>query len=454
MKRFSGTGDLTRGPIFTKVIALAVPIMLTSILLLLFNAADLVIIGQYCGGDAVAAVGATLSLSNLITNMFIGLSIGASVAVAQAYGANDNGAQYRTVHTAIATALIGGVVLTVIGIAFSDTFLEMMGTPEDILQKSALYMKITFGGAIFKLVYVFSAAILRSVGDTRSPIVFLTVSGIVNVVLNIFFVTRLDMEVAGVALATTISQVISAMLVVIALMRRSDACRLYIKELKIHKEELKKMMSVGIPAGIQGSVFSISNVLIQSSINSFDKIFVIGNSAAINIEDFVYVILNSFCQAAVSFVGQNYGAGNIKRLKKSVFASLGGVMLIGMPAGVLAYLFGEQLLSIYITDSPEAIAYGVERMLYLCVPYFIFGFADVFTGSLQGLNSSFTAMSITILGVVGVRIGWIYTVFASHHTPGTLYISYPLSWTFTFVCQMIAFFIICKKREKNMTSLN
>lgn len=446
--------DLTQGRIFPTVLSLAVPIMLTSILQLLFNAADLIIVGRFCGSTSVAAVGATGSLTTLITNLFIGLSVGSSVAVAHAYGAHDTKTMHKTVHTAIFIALVGGVVLTVVGILFCETFLEWMGTPKEILPKSAVYMRIVFGGIIFNMLYNYSAAILRSVGDTKSPLVFLSIAGVINVLLNVVFVTKLNMDVAGVALATSISQCVSAILVLSALIHRTDACKLMLKEIKFHKEEFKKIMGVGIPAGIQGSMFSISNVVIQSSINSFGDVFMSGNAAAGNIEGFVYVIMNSFMQASVSFTGQNYGARKFKRLKKGFWACLAGVLVISVPICLVTYFFRYDLLSIYITDSAEALKAGATRMTYICLPYFVCGLMDVTTGAVRGLGASFITMLISVVGVVGIRIGWIATVFARYHTPEMLFITYIITWVITFVAQFIAFLIVLNKKTKGLESVD
>ena len=291
------SGNLLEGPLLPNIITYTIPIILTSLLQLLFNAADLVVVGRFCGSVSVAAVGATGSITNLIVNLFIGLSVGAGVSVAHAYGERDAQAVHRTVHTAVITALVGGAVLTVVGVTFSKTFLHMMGTPENVLKLSAVYMKIYFGGIVFSMIYNFCASILRAAGDTKSPLVFLSIAGVVNVVLNLIFVTAFHMNVAGVALATTISQAVSAVLVVLALMKRDDACRLDLRMVRFHKAQLIKMIKIGLPAGIQGSLFSISNVLIQSSINSFGDIFMSGNAAASNIEGFAYVCINAFSQA-------------------------------------------------------------------------------------------------------------------------------------------------------------
>lgn len=448
MKRLSKS--MLEGPLFGGIVMYTIPIILTSVLQLLFNAADLVVVGRFCGSISVAAVGATGAITNLIVNLFIGLSVGTGVTVAHALGSREDQVVHRAVHTALPTALISGVVLTVVGISLSETFLKLMGTPETVLPLSAIYMKIYFGGITFNMVYNFCASILRAAGDTKSPLVFLTISGVVNVVLNVIFVRLFHMNVAGVALATTISQGISAVLVVIALMRRTDACKLDLKKMRIYKPQLMKIIRIGLPAGIQGSLFSISNVIIQSSINSFGDILMSGNAAAGNIEGFVYVAINSFSQTAVNYIGQNAGAQQFHRVKRILGICLGCVCVVGLLFGFSAYFFGETLLSIYITDSPEAIAYGMIRLSYICLPYFLCGLMDVSTGALRGMGASVAPMIISILGVCGIRIGWISTIFQvpQFHTPQCLYFSYTISWTITFLVQMAAFIKVYRKHTK------
>lgn len=408
------------------------------------------VVGRFCGSISVGAVGATSALTNLIVNLFIGLSVGAGVTVAHAIGSREDSAVHRTVHTAIPAALVSGVVLTVIGVAFSETFLRLMDTPENILALSAVYMKIYFGGITFNMVYNFSASILRAAGDTKSPLIFLSLAGVVNVVLNVIFVRYFDMNVAGVALATTISQGISAVLVVIALMRRKDACKLIPGKMRFYKPQLLKMIRIGLPAGIQSSLFSISNVLIQSSINSFGDILMSGNAAAANIEGFCYVTINAFHQAALNFIGQNAGARQYKRVRRTLLICLGSVFVAGGAVGVSAYVFGPALLSIYITDSAEAIAYGMVRLSINCLSYFVNGLMDVSTGALRGMGASVAPMVISILGVCGIRIGWIYTIFQipEFHTPQCLYFSYPFSWTVTFLAQILCFVFVYKRHTK------
>ena len=438
------------GNLTENIVRYTIPIILTSVLQLLFNAADLVVVGRYCGSVSVAAVSATGAITMLIINLFIGLSIGAGVTVAQGYGCGDHRMVHRTVHTAIPAALISGIFLTVAGIFLSRPLLTMMGTPDEVIGLSTLYMQIYFGGITFNMLYNFSASILRAVGDTKSPLIFLTIAGVVNVGLNLIFVTVFEMNVAGVALATTISQAISAVLVIIVLMRRTDSCRLDLKKLRIYSTQLKKIVTIGLPAGIQGSLFAISNVLIQSSVNSFGPVVMSGSGAAGNIEGFVYVSINAFQQTAVNFTGQNVGAGNYKRVWRIFWVCLGCVSVVGLVMGSLGFVFGKQLLSIYITDSADAITYGLIRMSCICLPYFLCGIMDVSTGALRGMGASMIPMVISVLGVCGVRILWIYTIFRipAFHTPVSLYLSYPISWIITFACQLAAFLYIYKKQVK------
>jgi putative MATE family efflux protein len=444
--------SMLQGPLLGSIISYTVPIILTSILQLLFNAADLVVVGRFCGSISVAAVGATGSITALIVNLFIGLSVGAGVTVAHGVGSREDEVVHRTVHTAIPMALVSGAVLTVLGILLSEKLLTMMGTPENVLKLSTVYMQIYFAGITFTMIYNFAASILRAVGDTRSPLVFLTIAGVINVLLNLIFVTVLHMNVAGVALATAISQAFSAIAMVIVLMKRTDAAKLNLKKLRFYGEQMKKMIRIGLPAGIQSSLFSISNVMIQSSVNSFGDILMSGNAASQNIEGFLYVTMNSFHQTAVNFIGQNVGAKQYGRVKKIVWICLGCVLVTGFAMGTLICGFGEQLLSIYITDSAEAVAWGLVRMGIIARFYFLCGVMDVSTGALRGLGASVSPMVISVLGVCGVRIGWIATIFQipRFHTPQCLYSSYIFSWTLTFLIQMYAFMKIYKKQTRNL----
>lgn len=443
------------GPIFKSVVFYTIPIILTGLLQLLFNAADLIVVGWFCGSTSVAAVGATAALTNLLVNVFIGLSVGAGVAVAQSLGAHNEVAASKAVHTAIPVALISGVLLTVVGVAFSRYFLELMGTPQgELLRLSSLYMKIYFLGITFGMLYNFGAAILRAVGDTRSPLLFLAMAGVLNVILNIIFVAVFKMDVAGVALATSISQAVSAVLVLRTLTNRTDSCKCNLKKLHIYKDALLMIIKVGLPAGLQGSLFSISNVLIQSSVNSFGAAAMSGSAAASSIEGFCYVSMNAFHQTSLNFCGQNFGAGNLKRVRKITFVCLATVAVVGLVLGNISYIFGKELLGIYIKDSPEAIIYGMERMKFMLIPYFLCGIMDTSTGAMRGIGCSFSPMVITVVGVCVMRIVWIYTVFAmpQYHSFSGLFISYPISWLLTFAVLIICFLTVVKKKEKLINS--
>jgi putative MATE family efflux protein len=442
--------SMLQGPLLGSIISYTIPIILTSILQLLFNAADLVVVGRFCGSISVAAVGATGSITALIVNLFVGLSVGAGVTVAHGVGSREDEVVHRTVHTAIPMALVSGALLTVLGVLLSEKLLTMMGTPESVLRLSSMYMQIYFAGITFTMIYNFAASILRAVGDTKSPLVFLTIAGVINVLLNLIFVTVLHMNVAGVALATIISQAFSAVAMVVVLMKRTDAAKLCLKKMRFYKVQMIKMIRIGLPAGIQSSLFSISNVMIQSSVNSFGDILMSGNAASQNIEGFLYVAMNSFHQTAVNFIGQNVGAKQYGRVKKILWVCLGCVLVTGFAMGTLICGFGEQLLSIYITDSAEAIGWGVVRLGIIARFYFLCGLMDVCTGALRGLGASVSPMIISVLGVCGVRIGWIATIFQvpRFHTPQCLYSSYIFSWTLTFLIQMYVFMKIYKKQTK------
>lgn len=445
--------NMLQGPLYSGIIRYTIPIILSSVLQLLFNAADLVVVGQFCGSISVGAVSATGAITNLIINLFVGLSIGAGVCVAHALGGRKDEEVHRTVHTAIPVALISGVILTIIGVVFAKPLLEMMSTPEDVLPLSSLYMTIYFAGITFTILYNFASSILRAAGDTKGPLIYLTAAGVINVILNLIFVIVFRMNVAGVALATIIAQAVSAFLVVRALMRRTDACKLHLKKMKIHKAQLVKMVQIGIPAGVQGSMFSISNVIIQSSVNSFGSAtLVAGNGAAGNIEGFVYMALNAFSQTVVNYVGQNAGAMQYDRIRKVFRACLNCVCVVGLTMGPLVYFAAPALLKFYIPDSQEAIAYGVTRMAYVCLPYFMCGLMDLATGALRGMGTSFIPMIVSILGVCGFRIAWVYTVFQipGYHTPQCLYLSYIISWTLTFVVQFFLLEVVLKKRERQI----
>ena len=447
---------LTEGPFLKKIILYTIPIILTGLLQLTFNAADLIIVGQFCGSVSVAAVGATGALTNLIVNLFMGLSVGSGVTVAQALGAGHDKEVHRIIHTAIPAALISGLCLTVIGIFLSGPLLQWMGTPEDVIPLSSLYMKIYFAGILGPMVYNFGAAILRAAGDTKSPLIFLTAGGVINVVLNTVFVTLFHMDVAGVALATVVSQFFSAAMVLITLAKRKDACKFSLKKMKIYRGPMLKIVRIGIPSGIQGAMFSISNVILQSSVNSLGSVFMSGNAAAANLEGFLYTTINSFHQSALNFTGQNIGARKYDNVKKIVRICLACSVIIGSVLGAILYLFGEPLLRIYITDSDEAVHYGMIRMLYVMLPYFTIALMDVMSGVLRGMGASLSPMIITVLGVCGIRIGWIMTGFQAFNDAPIelramlLYLVYPVSWIITAVAEIIAYRILLKNQQKKL----
>lgn len=436
--------DMCNGPFVQKILIFYIPLMLSGILQLLFNAADIVVVGRFAGNQALAAVGSTSSLINLMVNFFMGLSVGCNVLVARYYGAGQKTELSQMVHTAIFTSLISGFFLIFLGIAVSRAALTWMGTPEDVIEHSVLYMRIYFVGMPFTMAYNFGAAILRAIGDTKRPLYYLLGAGIINVVLNLVFVIGFSMGVAGVAVATVISQAISAALVLRCLTKAPAAYRLDFSALKIHKDKLWKMMQIGLPAGLQSSLFSISNVLIQSSVNSFGSIVMAGNTAASNVEGFVYTAMNSFSQTIISFTGQNYGARKYKNIGKILLLCQGMVTLTGILLGNLAYFFGDKVLLLYSSDA-EVIQYGLLRMSIICTSYFLCGIMDVMAGALRGMGYSLVPMFVSLTGACLFRIVWIYTVFRQYQSLICLYISYPISWALTFLAHVICFLIVYRK---------
>ncbi len=448
--------DMTTGPLLSKIIRFSISLMLTNMLQLLYNAADLIVVGQFSSNpNAVGAIGATGSLTNLIINLFIGLSVGVSVLVARGYGAGDRQRVEKVVHTSIAIAAISGFIILFIGVFFSKTFLAWMGTPEAILDDSALYLAIYFIGAPFNMVYNFGASILRATGDTKRPFYFLAVSGLVNIILNFILVLFFHMDVAGVAIGTIASQALSATLVMMCLIKQNGMCRFRIQKLRIDGRVFLDMVKIGLPASIQGCVFSLSNILIQSSINSFDVAlgglttpYANGSSAAGSIEAFVMMSMNSLYQAALNFTGQNAAAGQHKRVRKILWLCLASVTAVGIVVGAICVIFAEPLLSIYIPGDVQAIEIGAIRLRILCSTYFLCGIMDTVVGQLRGLGRSFVPMCVSIGGICGMRILWIYTVFAHFHTWEMLIISYPLTWILTGGIHLICYFFIQRKFPK------
>lgn len=436
--------DMCNGPILSKILLFSIPLMISGILQLLFNAADIVVVGRFTGSEAMAAVGSTGALINLIINLFVGISVGANVVVARNYGARDYDGVHGAVHTSVLTALVGGVFLIFVGILLARPMLELMGTPDNVINLSVLYMRIYFVGMPSFMLYNFGSAILRAIGDTRRPLYFLTLAGVINVVLNLFFVIVFNMGVAGVALATIISQTVSAVLVLLCLMKMEGPCHLDFKHLKFHLDQLMQMLRIGLPAGLQGIVFSLSNVLIQSSVNSFGSQVMAGNTAGSNIEGFVYNAMNAVYQTSLSFTSQNMGAKRFDRITKILFECLFVVSAIGIILGGGAYLMADHLLGIYTSD-PEVISYGITRMSYCCATYFLCGLMDVMVGSIRGMGYSIMPMLVSLTGACAFRVVWIFTVFQFNRTLDCLYVSYPISWILTAGVHMICFFAVRKK---------
>lgn len=436
--------DMCSGALGTKILAFSLPLMASSILQLLFNAADVIVVGKFAGDAALAAVTSTGSLINLLVNLFMGLSIGANVVVAQAIGHNDPQRTERAVHTSLLVSLISGLILMVIGFFASRQFLEWMSSPENVIDLSSLYLRIYFLGMPASLFYNFGSALLRAGGDTRRPLNYLTVAGVVNVCLNLLLVIVFHLDVAGVAIATIISQYISAALVFRCLVHETGPLHLDPSLLRIDREIFFSIVRIGLPAGFQGVVFSLSNVVIQSSINSFGDIVMAGSGAASNIENFVYMGMNAFYQSCLTFTSQNYGAGKKDRVDKTLLWCQFYVIVTGLLLGNLAYFFGPQLLSIY-TPSSEVIAQGLVRLSYIAVPYFLCGVMDVMVGSLRGLGWSVAPMIVSVIGACGLRLLWVAFVFPINRIPACLYFSYPVTWVITGAVHVICFFFIRKK---------
>ena len=445
--------DMLNGPLAGKILLFALPLMLSSLLQLLFNAADVVVVGRFAGKEALAAVGSNGSLINLFINLFIGMSVGTNVVIARDLGAGKPENVRRSVHTSITLALISGLFLTVAGVALSRQMLEIMSSPPDVIDLAALYLRIYFLGMPGNLLYNFGAAILRAQGDTRRPLYYLTIAGVANVILNLIFVVPLRMSVAGVALATIISQYISAVLVLLALIRDDGIMHLDLKALSLDWRTVKRILRVGLPAGLQSTLFSISNVVIQSSINSFGSSVVAGSSAAGNIEGFIYVCTNAFHQAALTFISQNYGAGQCKRVDRTAILCLAYGSLMSFVVGNLIYIFGAPLTSLYAPGETEVIAEAVVRFGYVAVFHFICAFMDIMVGVLRGLGHSVIPMIVSLIGSCAFRLVWIATVFQTYTTPSCLYVSYPISWAITALAHIIFFFAIRKQTYEKSNSL-
>ena len=435
---------MTEGPFFKKMLLFAIPIVITGILQCFYNAADLVVVGQFRGDLSVAAVGSTGSLTNLIIGLFMGLSVGAGVCVAHHVGAKEPEEVKKVVHTSVLLSLICGIVIAVFGFFFSKDLLELMDTPAEVLPLATLYMKIIFFGVPASMVYNYVSSMIRSVGDSKRPLIFLAISGVVNVVLNVFLIVVFDMGVDGVAIATIVSQYLSAIMSVVYLMKTSGPLRLSFKELRIDGAKVKKMLHIGIPSGIQSTLFSLSNVLIQSSINSFGDVVVAGSAASSSLEGFLYIAMNSMYHVALTFVGQNVGAKKFKNIKRITAYSAILVVAIGLIGGAILLTFRYPLISLYVTSN-AAMDAAMQRMFIIAGTYFLCGLMDVFCGVLRALDRSVTAMVISLGGACGLRILWIQTMFRWFPSPQMVYISYPITWIITLSFHLIFVIAVSKK---------
>lgn len=436
--------DMCNGSILDKLISFSIPLMLSGILQLLFNAVDIIVVGRFTGSEALAAVGSTTALINVFVNFFIGISLGSNVLAARFFAAGKDKEMSETVHTAITLALISGVGMGIIGVLAAKGALMLMDTPDNVLNLSTLYMRIYFVGMPFFMLYNYGAAILRAVGDTKRPLLFLIISGSVNVVLNLIFVIRFHMGAAGVAIATVISQAISCVLVLRCLYRTESSYQLRFSRLGMKAKYVKQIFQVGVPAGIQSTIINFSNVLLQSSVNSFGSVAMAGYTAANNILGFLYVSINSVTQACMSFTSQNYAVRRFKRMDKILLECLGLTVAVSLVFGGGSYLFGSELMHIY-TKSADVVACGVDIMLYTTVTYFLCGMMDLFPGALRGMGHSAVPMILSVIGTVGTRIVWIYLVFPYHRALDFLFISYPVSWLLTIIMQVICFYFVRKK---------
>ncbi len=452
--------DMCADPLMPKLLLFSLPLILSGILQLLFNAADMVIIGKYAGTkelaeQGLAAIGATSSLINFFINVIMGVSVGCNVIVARFYGAKKDRDVHDAVHTSIMLCIMLGVLVAIPAIIFCRPILIIMKTPENVLDQAVLYVRIYFAGLPLMMLYNFGSAILRAIGDTKRPLYYLSAAGLINVLLNLFFVLKLKMNVEGVALATVISQTLSAALVLLTLMKSDASYRLIPKDLRINRRIAATILRIGLPAGVQGMVFSLSNMLIQSSVNTFGSTAMAGNTAASNLEGFVYTSMNSIYQTSISFTSQNLGGGQYRRLNKILIYCLIIVSAIGLLMGYSFYFAGRTLLGIY-TDVPAVINYGMIRMGVIMRTYLLCGIMDVVCGSLRGLGYGILPMIVSLLGACGFRVLWIFTVFRSAPALNTLYVSYPISWALTASVHLICFFIIrsiMEKRRKTQSSL-
>lgn len=451
MAQSTATIDMCTGSLPRKMLRFAVPLILSSLLQLLFNAVDLIVVGQFVDDTAVGAVGSTGALINLITNLFLGLSVGTNVLAARYVGSGRREDASEVVHTSICISIVCGLFLTAVGLIFARPMLQLMSSPANVIDQAALYLRIYFVGMPIMMVYNFGSAILRAIGDTKRPLYYLTIAGFVNVGMNLFFVLVLGRGVDGVAWGTVLSQLVAAILIIRNLMHSNTFCKLELKKLKITPGKLVGIARIGLPAGLQGCIFSASNVLIQSSVNSFGDAGVSGSAAAANIEGFVYVSMNAFHHTVLSFTSQNYGAGNYKRIRQTLRYGLLFVTAVGVALGCTAILLRYPLLHLYIKGD-EAMKYGCIRIIVINTAYFLCGIMDVTVGSLRGIGYSLIPMFVSLLGVCGFRVAWIFTYFQSHKTMNVLFLSYPISWIVTFLAQITVYLLWMRKNRNAIMS--
>ena len=435
---------MCNGTIMDKLVSFSLPLMLSGILQLMFNAVDIIVVGRFAGSQALAAVGSTTALINMFVNLFMGISLGTNVLAARFFAAGKDRQMSETVHTSIAFAAISGIVMVFVGIFFSKFALELMATPADVIEQSTLYMRIYFLGMPFFMLYNYGAAILRAVGDTKRPLIFLIISGVINAVLNMILVIVFHLAVAGVAIATVFSQMISCILVLRCLYRSEGSYQFRFSKLMLKGCYLKQIFQVGVPAGIQSTVINFSNVLLQSSVNSFGSIAMAGYTAANNILGFLFVSVNSVTQACMSFTSQNYGVRKWKRMDKILVDCMILSMIVALVLGGGSYIFGSQILRIY-TENEEVIRCGMEILSYTTLTYFLCGFMDLFPGAMRGMGFSAAPMMLSIVGTVGTRIVWIFGIFPRYRSLSVLFISYPVSWILTIAMQVVCFFIVRRK---------
>lgn len=435
--------DMCNGTLMDKLISFSLPLMLSGILQLLFNAVDIIVVGRFTGRQALAAVGSTTALINIFTNLFIGISLGANVLAARFYASGKEKEMSETVHTSITLALISGLVMALAGVLLARFALNLMGTPNDVIDQSVLYMRIYFLGMPFFMLYNYGAAILRAVGDTKRPLFFLVISGMTNAVLNLVLVIVFHMGVAGVAIGTIVSQLISSILVLRCLYTSNTSYRLYFSKLGIKTQYLKQIFQVGIPAGIQSTVINLSNALLQSSVNSFGSVAMAGYTAANNIFGFLYMSVNAVTQSCMSFTSQNYGVKKLKRMDRVLLDCMILSVGVTLTLGCGAYFFGPELLKIYTSDA-DVIRCGVEVLAFTTVPYFCCGIMDLLPGALRGMGYSRVPMILSIIGTVGTRIVWIFGLFPAHRSLSFLFISYPVSWILTILMQAVCFCFVRK----------